>query len=43
MPYIVIPDTSELMVRMMVMMGLVIRKITGRQTIQVFMFVRIMS
>merc|ERR1719239_2096118 len=29
MPYFVIPDTSELMVRMMVMMGLVIRKITG--------------
>jgi len=35
MPYFVIPDTSELMVRMMIMMGLVIRKITGRQTIQV--------
>ena len=35
MPYFVIPDTSELMVRMIVIMGLVTRKITGRQTIQV--------
>merc|ERR1711872_470974 len=35
MPYFVIPDTSELMVRMLVIMGLVTRKITGRQTIQV--------
>merc|ERR1711970_249977 len=35
MPYLVIPNTSELMVRMMVMMGLAVRKITGRQTIQV--------
>jgi len=35
MPYMVIPDTSEPMVRMMVLMGLVVRKITGRQTIQV--------
>ena len=35
MPYFVIPDTSQLMVRMIVIMGLVTRKITGRQTIQV--------
>ena len=35
MPYFVIPDTSELMVRMLVIMGLVTRKITGRQTVQV--------
>ena len=35
MPYFVIPDTSELMVRMLILMGLVTRKITGRQTIQV--------
>ena len=30
-----IPDISELMVRMMIIMGLVTRKITGAQTIQV--------
>ena len=30
-----IPDSSELLVRMMVMMALVIRKVTGAQTIQV--------
>jgi len=35
MPYFVIPDTSQPMVQMMVLMGLVVRKITGRQTIQV--------
>ena len=35
MPYFVIPDTSEWMVRMLILMGLVTRKITGRQTIQV--------
>ena len=35
MPYFVIPDISELMVRMMIIMGLVTRKITGAQTIQV--------
>jgi len=34
-PYFVIPDISELMVRMMIIMGLVTRKITGAQTIQV--------
>merc|ERR1712141_367021 len=34
-PYFVIPDSSELLVRMMVMMALVIRKVTGAQTIQV--------
>merc|ERR1711970_172575 len=35
MPYLVIPNTSELMVRMLVIMGLAVRKITGRQTVQV--------